>query len=112
MKNILIIAVVFLIGISNLSAAEHKEKFKVYGNCGMCKKTIEKAVKELKGVSDVQWNKKSKMIEVSYDDASTTIQTIKKAIADAGYDMDDIRANDETYNSLHKCCQYERPAKK
>ena len=112
MKNILILATVFLFGISHLLAGEKKEQFKVYGNCGMCKKTIEKAVKEIKGVTDVHWNKKTKLIEVSFDDASTNLTSIKKAIADVGYDMDDVRANDENYSSLHKCCQYERPAKK
>lgn len=52
------------------------------------------------------------MIDITYDDAITNLEAIKKAIAKVGYDMDDVRANDENYDQLHKCCQYERPTKK
>jgi len=35
---------------SRLSKNSEHATFKVYGNCGMCKKTIEEAIKDLKGV--------------------------------------------------------------
>jgi len=112
MKTAMYICIALLLNIMVLSAAEHKDTFKVYGNCGMCKKTIEKAVKEIQGIKEVHWSKKTKMIDITYDDVITNLETIKKAIAKVGYDMDDVRANDENYDQLHKCCQYERPAKK
>lgn len=112
MRNALYICIAIVLNIMVLTAAEHKESFKVYGNCGMCKKTIEKAVKNINGVTDVHWSKKTKMIEITFDDAVTNMASIKKAIAEVGYDMDDVRASDENYDKLHTCCQYERPAKK
>lgn len=51
----------FLIGISSVFGQKTKtEEFKVYGNCGMCKNRIEKAVKALEGISAADWNKEIK----------------------------------------------------
>lgn len=60
MKTAMYICIALLLNIMVLSAAEHKDTFKVYGNCGMCKKTIEKAVKEIQGIKEVHWSKKNK----------------------------------------------------
>jgi len=37
--------------------------------------------------------------------------TIHKKIASVGYDTELETANDEVYNNLHGCCQYERKNK-
>ncbi len=44
MKSILVMAVI-LVGFGNLQAQDVKKtkEFKVYGNCGMCEKRIEKS---------------------------------------------------------------------
>lgn len=42
------------------------ETVKVYGNCGMCKTTIEKAGNKKK-VSNVVWDKDTKMATLTYD---------------------------------------------
>ena len=53
----LMIAFLFL-GITSLIAQDFKtEKFKVYGNCGMCEKRIEKAASSVDGVSKADWDK-------------------------------------------------------
>ncbi|MEO5907539.1 MAG: heavy-metal-associated domain-containing protein [Saprospiraceae bacterium] len=85
------------------------ETFKVYGNCGMCRSTIEKAAKSVPGVKSADWNVKTDMLTVSYQEDETTLDEIKKSIAASGYDSDTYRATDEAYNNLHGCCQYERP---
>ena len=41
--------------------------FGVRGNCGMCKKTIEKAANSVDGVSKADWIKDKKMMMVSFD---------------------------------------------
>lgn len=79
----------------------------VYGNCGMCKATIEKAG-NLKNVANVEWNKDTKMATLTYDAKATNQDEILKRIALSGYDSDHYLSPDETYASLPACCQYER----
>lgn len=43
------------------SKNKQTETFKVWGNCGMCEKIIEKSLK-VKGISSAEWNKDTKMI--------------------------------------------------
>lgn len=86
------------------------ETVKVYGNCGMCKKTIEKAANE-KGVVKSDWDVDSNMLTMTYDSAKTNADAVLKKVAYAGYDSDKFRAPDEVYNELHGCCQYDRPIK-
>lgn len=88
------------------------ESFKVYGNCGMCKSTIEKAAKSVKGVNSAVWEVKTDTISVSYDSRITDSNIILQAIADKGYDSDSHRATDEAYYKLPGCCQYDRPEEK
>lgn len=87
------------------------ETFKVYGNCGMCEKTIEGSLKGIKGIKKADWNKDTKMMEVTFDKTLITLEKIKKKIAGVGYDTDEFKASEESYNSLPGCCQYERPEK-
>ncbi|OFY94881.1 MAG: hypothetical protein A3K10_07000 [Bacteroidetes bacterium RIFCSPLOWO2_12_FULL_31_6] len=87
------------------------ETFKVYGNCGMCKKTIESALKKKDGILSGKWDSKTKMVVVTYDSSKINIKQIYQKIANAGYDTDSVRANDEAYSNLHSCCQYDRPKK-
>lgn len=87
------------------------ETFRVYGNCGMCKKTIEGSLKDVVGVIKGDWDKSTGLLNVSYDPESITIENIKQRIANVGYDSDTHRAKDEIYYSLPGCCQYERPKK-
>ncbi|MBN4081836.1 heavy-metal-associated domain-containing protein [bacterium AH-315-C07] len=89
-----------------------KEEFKVYGNCGMCKKTIEGSLNKEEGVDEASWDSETKTMTVSYHEAQITLNEIKKKIAGAGYDTEEFRADKEVYESLHKCCQYDRPEAK
>ena len=86
------------------------ETVKIYGNCGMCKTTIETAG-NLKKVAKVEWNKDTKMATLTYDATKTSQDEILKRIALAGYDNDKFLAPDAVYEKLHGCCQYEREAK-
>lgn len=93
--------------------AEVKEStFKVYGNCGMCKKRIETAAKEVEGVSQANWDLDEKKLTVSYENKPGTLKKIKEKVASVGHDTDQVRAKDEVYKALHGCCQYDRPGSK
>ena len=83
------------------------ETVKIYGNCGMCKKTIEKAA-NIKGIVIVDWNKDTKMATLTYDSTKTNQTEILKKIALAGYDSEKIKAKKEDYDNLPGCCQYDR----
>ncbi len=81
--------------------------FKVWGNCEMCKETIEKSI-TVKGVSKADWNTETKQIEVFYDSTKISLDDIQKAIAAAGYDNAAYKGDDKAYHNLPECCQYER----
>jgi copper chaperone CopZ len=106
--KVLSLVFVFLLGTVSVFAKDKTEKFKVYGNCGMCEKRIEKAANQLEGVSSADWNKETKMIQVVLDDSKTDVHKVQTAIAKAGHDTDMHKAKDEAYDKLPDCCKYDR----
>lgn len=98
----------FFMGTISVFAASKTEKFKVYGNCGMCEKRIETAAKSVDGVTSADWDKETKMIKVVFDDSKTDVHKVHMAIAKVGHDTEMHKATDEAYNKLPGCCQYER----
>lgn len=95
--------------IEIIQSEQKTETFKVYGNCGMCKRTIEGSLINVNGVSKASWDKETKMMKVTFDESIITLKEIKQKIADVGYDSDELSASSEAYNKLAGCCQYERP---
>ena len=79
----------------------------VYGNCGMCEKTIEGAAYK-KGEAEADWDKSTKKAVITYDASKTSVDEVLKRIADSGYDNEKYRAPDKAYSKLHTCCKYER----
>ncbi|MEO7266174.1 MAG: cation transporter [Ferruginibacter sp.] len=73
--------------------------------CEMCKATIEKYVLRQYGVSSVKVDYKKKTTTVTWLTDRTNIENIKAAIATAGYDADDVAAEEASYNKLPKCCR-------
>ncbi|MBK8368468.1 MAG: heavy-metal-associated domain-containing protein [Bacteroidetes bacterium] len=81
--------------------------FKVWGNCEMCKETIEGSLK-VEGVTKADWSTETKMISVTYDTTKITLDQIQKNIALVGYDNENYKGDDKTYSELPECCQYDR----
>src|SRR5262245_13122982 len=111
--KVLKIFLVASICISTVAAYAQKtrtESIKVAGECGTCKKKIEKAAREA-GATYAAWDMHTKMLKLSYN-AGTDVGVIEQRIADAGYDTPKFKATDAAYNSLDKCCQYERQVAK
>lgn len=106
-KSIYLLGLLLILSVSVLAQSE-TVKFKVYGNCGMCEKRIEKAATSVEGVSKAEWNKESKMLNLTFDKKKTSLMKIKKAIAKAGHDTETIKANYKVYNTLPGCCKYKR----
>lgn len=107
-RKMLSLLSMLLIGSVAVFAQSKTEKFEVKGNCGMCEKRIEKAAKSVEGVTKADWNKETKMMEVSFDESKTNIHKVHMAIAKAGHDTPMHKASDETYNKLPGCCKYDR----
>lgn len=83
--------------------------FKVYGKCGMCRKRIEKAAKELDGVNSASWDNRSQDLTVEYDASEISEKEIHEKIAAAGHDTENVKATNEAYRELPGCCKYDRP---
>jgi len=81
--------------------------FKIWGNCEMCKETIEGSLK-VAGISKADWNVDSKIMTVAYDSSKITLDQIQKNIAAVGYDTEKYKGDDQAYHELAECCQYER----
>lgn len=84
-------------------------EIKVWGNCNMCKKTIETAV-NVDGVLEADWNKDTKMMSIGYDSTLINLERIEQLISKSGYDTEMFQAEEDAYNGLHECCKYERKA--
>ena len=109
-----ILSLAMIMGLSSISLfakSDKTETFEVAGNCGMCEARIEKAAKSVEGVSAADWDKETKMIEVSYNPEKSDINKIHQAIAKSGHDTSKQKASTEVYDKLPGCCKYERMGK-
>ncbi len=109
MKNNHIILSIFSLFFCTALFAQKKDTMKVWGNCGMCKKTIETAAKG-SGATQADWNTETKILAVSYPEKKTSLSKIEQSVAAAGYDTQNFTAPVEAYNKLNSCCQYDRKA--
>jgi len=106
--KVIMLAILMTTGAGSLFAKSKTEKFLVNGKCEMCEKRIEMAALSLEGVSKADWNKETKEIDVTIDEAKTSLQNVQKAVAKVGHDTEAIKATDEAYNGLPACCKYDR----
>jgi len=110
MKTLTILTIGIIAAFAHQSASAQTiktETFKVFGNCGMCEKRIEKAATG-DGITKADWSVDTKIMTVVYDPAKTTNAAIQKKIAAAGHDTEKEKASDSVYDKLPGCCQYDR----
>ena len=112
MKNILFV-VFFLIAASSANAQQKKPlTVKIMTptvQCEMCKERIEEYLAEEEGILKLVVNFKQKYVTVTYLTDRTNLENIKTAIANTGYDAEEVKAAPDAYNKLPKCCK--KPAK-
>lgn len=85
------------------------QKIKVYGECGMCKKRIEKAVSGVEGLKSATWNEDTKLLTIRYSVfKKEAVDIVQKRIAVIGHDTEKYRADDAVYQKLPDCCRYQR----
>ncbi len=73
--------------------------------CEKCKKRIEDYMKVEEGVIKTVVDFKLKKTTVTYLLDRTTIENIKTAIANCGYDAEDVKAAPDIYIKLPTCCK-------
>lgn len=73
--------------------------------CAECKTKIENFMKYEEGVAKVVVDIKKKITTVTFLSDRTNIENIKTAIANLGFDADDVTANEEQYKRLPLCCK-------
>ena len=106
-----------LIGFIGVSFAQIKPVEKVViktptVQCESCKERIEKYLKQEPGVSSVKVDYKKKTTTITYLTDRNNVEGLKTAIANAGYDADDVTANDDSYKKLPNCCKKPEGAEK
>lgn len=110
MKKLLFLSIV-LTGFTITAAAQVKKAVQTVTiktptvQCEMCKKRIEEYMIRESGVQKVNVDYKRKTAKVTFVSDRTNIENIKTAIANVGYDADDVTANEESYKDLPKCCK-------
>ena len=106
--KVLSLVALFMLGTVSVFAAGKNEKIEVKGNCEMCEKRIEVAALKVEGVIKADWDKTTKKLKVTFDDAKTSTDKIETAVAKVGNDTPNHKAADDVYNKLPDCCKYER----
>jgi mercuric ion binding protein len=73
--------------------------------CESCKQRIENTLARTEGVAKYTVNYKNKTAKVTFWTDRTNIENVKTAIANAGYDADDVAAEPDAYKRLPLCCK-------
>lgn len=110
MKNLLLFLLLPLIFITNTIdtfAEENLKKItiKTSAQCKMCKKTIEKAVKNADGIEEAKLDVKTANLNVEFDESKITASKVKELVSKAGYAADEVIADSVAYKNLHECCK-------
>lgn len=71
-----------------------------------CKTRIENYLKREYGVTSSNVNYRRNTVTIQYLTDRTNAENLKTALANLGYDADDVKANPESYKRLPKTCQH------
>jgi periplasmic mercuric ion binding protein len=109
MKFIQLIVIAILFSFSYATAqkkATGKAIIKTPGiTCEICKDRVEHSLFKMYGITSIKADFKKHITTVTWLTDRTNIEEIKTAIANAGYDADDVRAEDDAYKRLPTGCK-------
>lgn len=111
MKNLILILFITFAGFSaEAQVANKNAKYtvEVNGNCEQCQKRIQKAAMSVSGVKSAIWSVETHQLSLILNEEKCSLSDVKKAVAKAGHDIDDVKAPDTAYDNLHSCCKYDR----
>lgn len=115
-KHIKLITIFFLLlltALSNAQDGKKNEKAIIKTNiycdhckqCETCGKSFQSELLKIKGLKMMELDEEAMTITVFYDGKKTNLESIKTAIANLGYDADDLKANPAAYEKLDGCCK-------
>ena len=76
--------------------------------CGMCVKTITKALNEVEGVGEAKVDLEGKTAHVHFADNKLKASDLETAVTAAGYDANEKKRDEKAHAKLPMCCQSER----
>jgi mercuric ion binding protein len=110
MKSLLL-GFILLAGLSGPAVAQQKAVQKVVINtpgvqCEACKTRIENHLAHEDGVASVKADYRKHTVTFVYYSDRTNIENLKTALANLGYDADDVTADPDAYKRLPVTCQH------
>lgn len=114
MKQLVMMIAVVFVGLSAMAQQPKIQRAEIkipQAKCAECKQIIENiAPKYVDGLVKINVIFKRGVAQVQFYPDRTNLEEIKTAIANAGFDADDITANPDTYKKLPACCKKPDPA--
>lgn len=109
------LSVLALLGFAVSSFGQQKVSDKAViktpeATCDLCKERIEKYVLRQYGITSVNVDIKKKTTTVTWITDRTNIEEVKTDIANAGFDADDVTAEETAYKRLPRECKKVDPA--
>jgi mercuric ion binding protein len=111
MRNLILGILVAFAGFAGKAQEKNKNAhytIEVNGVCDDCQKRIQKSAFKINGVKSAVWDADSHQLSLILNEEKCSLLDVKKAVAKAGYDSDEVKASEEAYNNLPHCCQYDR----
>lgn len=103
MRNFLLFVALF--GFLAMAAPPKKIVIQTNAICGMCKTNIETSLNGLDGVKDAELDLVTMKVKIKYDDKLVDAATLRQAIANTGYNADDVPARPKAQEALAACCK-------
>lgn len=104
-KLVGLMAVLFFTVAAYANETSKTVKISTSAQCSMCEDRIEKALDKLDGVNKADLDLKTKAVTVDYNEAKVSVDEIKTAISEVGYDADEVKAVKSAYMDLPNCCK-------
>ncbi|NJC25339.1 heavy-metal-associated domain-containing protein [Neolewinella antarctica] len=91
----------------NMAAPPEKVTIQTNAICEMCKVSIEKNLLAIEGVQKAELDLVTKKVKIKFDDALVDVATLRQAIANTGYEADDVPPRPKAQANLANCCKPE-----
>lgn len=104
------LVVIICLGFSSLGFSQEIKKkmtttIQTSAICGECEERIEGKLNYVKGIVFAELDDETKIITIKYKTKKISLEEVKKAITDIGYDADDMKANATAFKALPSCCK-------
>jgi copper chaperone CopZ len=103
MRNLLLFVALF--GFLAMAAPPQKIVIQTNAICGMCKTNIETSLNGMEGVKTAELDLVTMKVKIKFDDKVVDADMLRQAIANTGYNADDVPARPKAQEALAACCK-------